>query len=64
MDKEHSQNEERKNLDDENSEICKLKKQLQEAKTKIKDLENEQSEIEKRREVEISSKYVPTSFRR
>ena len=62
--KDHNQNEERKNLDDENSEISKLKKQLQEAKTKIKDLENEQSEIEKRREIEISSKYVPTSFRR
>ena len=63
-DKEHSQNEERKKWDEENFEISKLKKQLQEAKIKIKDLENEQLEIEKRREIEISSKYVPTSFRR
>ena len=63
-DREHSQDEERKTLDKENSEICILKKQLQEAKTKIKDLETEQLEIEKRREIEISSKYVPTSFRR
>ena len=63
-DKEDNQNEERKNLEEESSEISKLKKQLQEAKTKIKDLENEQLEIEKRREIEICSKYVPTSFRR
>ena len=63
-DKEHSQGEERENMDKVNSEIAMLKKQLQEAKTKIKDLETEQLEIEKRREIEISSKYVPTSFRR
>ena len=63
-DKEDNQNEERKNLEEESSEISKLKKQLQEAKNKIKDLETEQLEIEKRREIEISSKYVPTSFRR
>lgn len=63
-DQQRSQTEGRKRLDEEKSEITKLKKQLEEAKAKIKDLEDEQLEVEERRAIEISSKYVPTSFRR
>ena len=48
----------------EHSNVDQLKTELEAAKAKIKLLEEERLEAEKRREVEIISKYVPTSFTR
>ena len=62
--KESTENERRLNSNEEKLIITKLRKQLEEAQVKIKDLENEQFETEKRRAIEISTKYVPTSFKR
>ena len=62
--KDSVENEKRPNLNEEKSIIAKLKKQLEEAQVKIKELENEQFEAEKRRAIEISTKYIPTSFKR
>ena len=63
-DNEKCQNDKIGNLNKDSSIIKKLKKELEAAQIKIKELENEQSEAEKRRAIEISSKYVPTSFNR
>ena len=63
-DNERNQNEDRTDLNKESSTVKQLRKELKAALAKIKELENEQSEAEKRRAIEISSKYVPTSFKR
>ena len=48
----------------ENSTVEQLKAELEAAKDKIQSLEEERLESEKRRAIEITSKYVPTSFTR
>ena len=48
----------------EDATISQLKTELEAAKAKIKKLEEERIEVEKRRSIEITSKYVPTSFTR
>ena len=44
--------------------IKSMEGELKDARAKIKLLEKEKMEIEQRRLVELSSKYVPTSFER
>ena len=62
--KDSIEKEDRSNNSEEKSIITKLKRQLEEAQAKITQMENEQFEAEKRRAIEFSTKYVPTSFKR
>lgn len=57
-------NENKKTIKEDNTTIDKLKAELEEARDKIKLLEEERMEADKRRSIEILSKYVPTSYPR
>ena len=60
----NNKNENRVKVNLNDDKIKSMEDELKDARAKIKLLEKEKMEIEQRRLVELSSKYVPTSFER
>ena len=60
----NNKNENRVKVNLNDDKIKSMEDELKDARAKIKLLEKENMEIEQRRLVELSSKYVPTSFER
>ena len=60
----NNKNENQVKVNSNDDKIKSMEDELKDARAKIKLLEKENTEIEQRRLVELSSKYVPTSFER